>query len=104
MSELEFDDQVVKQTPPMNRSRAMKTVVRSGAISSSQSAKPALPTAVVPTVARLTWAETSAPINAPTPKTAESNPNTCGPECSVCLASTGSRTLKLRQNVLTANV
>jgi hypothetical protein len=45
-------------------------------------------------------AETSAPISAPMPKTAERIPKTCGPECSVCFASTGSSTLKLRQNVL----
>ena len=104
MSELVLDDQVVKHTPPRKRSRAMTTGVRSGAISSSQSAKPALPAAVIPMVARARCAETSAPISAPTPKTAERRPKSWGPEFRVCLASTGSKTLKLRQKVLTTNV
>ena len=100
MREFEFDDQVVKQIPARKRSTAMTAVVRSGAIRSSQRAKPALPIAVVPIVALLTCAETSAPISAPTPKTADRTPKTCGPECKVCFASTGRRTLKLRQKVL----
>src|ERR1051325_2593519 len=104
MSELELDDQVVKHTPPRKSNTAMSAVTRSGAINSSQSAKPALPAAEVAIVARLRWGEESARISAPTPKTAERSPKTCGPEWSVCFASTGRRTLKLRQKVLMTKV
>src|SRR5947208_11944786 len=76
MSEFAFEDQVVKQMPPRKSSTPITAAERSGAISSSLSANPAVPMTVVPIVARAMFAETSAQISAPTARTAGRRPRT----------------------------
>ncbi len=73
--------------------------MRWGASSSSEAPKPRPPPSTSRRLARDSEADTSAPASAPTPKLALSNPNTSGPEASVCAASTGSSTLKLIASV-----
>ena len=53
-------------------------------------------------LARAIVAETSAPTSAPAPKHAVTTPKISGPDCSVCFASTGRRTLKLKESVVTS--
>ena len=64
--------------------------------------KAAVPPSTSRGLAREMVAETRAPMRAPAPKQAVTIPKTSGPDNSVCFASTGSRTLKLNESVVTS--
>ena len=74
-----------------------------GASASSARPNAAVPPSTSRGLAREIVAETSAPSSAPAPKHAVTTPKISGPSCSVCLASTGRRTLKLNENVVTSS-
>ena len=78
------------------------TSVCTGASRSSASPKPAVPRSSSLKLARAIVAESNAPARAPAPKVALRIPKTSGPASRVSPASTGSSTLKLNANVLTA--
>src|ERR1051325_2869675 len=89
----------VKKTPQVKSRTTSSGTDCTGAMNSSQIAKPAAPTIIVRHDARANAAADSAPIRAPQPKAAERIPNGRGPESSVCFASTGRRMLKLKQRL-----
>ena len=101
---LEFADHTVNPAPVRNRSAPASSAPRIGASSSSEPAKTSEPTIITFADARPRAAATSAPASAPAPKTAERIPNTSACVCNVVYASTGSVTLKLKQNVLKTTV
>ena len=85
----------------MNSSSDASARPLTGASASCARPKPPVPASSTRQLARPSVADVSAPPSAPRPKKAVSTPNTSGPPPSVCLAITGSSTLKLKEKVLT---
>ncbi len=87
----------MKHTPQTKRSAPTRSVLWSGAIRSSVTPK----TATDPRMKRqrdcASVAATSAPVSAPAPKHEVTIPKVRGPAPSVSFASTGSRTLTLKE-------
>src|SRR6266699_3117688 len=97
MAAFEFDVKVVKNRPQTNSSAPASATLRAGAISSSDTPKPAAPRNITRQLAFAIAADVSAPSSAPAPKHADRIPNVRGPAANVSFASSGNRMLKLNE-------